>query len=235
MVFSKIVNDSICSLAEILQFPVKSPPFQHLGVDWFSITIVNYCLLVVDLHSIFIRWQNHALSYSSRIHLVEWDFKGKFQYLVQSNFMPKHTLQIIRSITYQFFWGKQKEIAWKMMTRPREGGLRIRDYEDIQQTITINRIGRLWQENGIWAMWMCDRYIKNRELDDINRRYNYTAEWKEILRNKEQAWNCMQWHGDHNYNWEWNGKGSWMSDQGNKRICWFGHLRLEKWVNSCGN
>ena len=62
----------------------------------------------------------------------------------------KSMINKVRSISYNFIWGKQREVAWQKMALPRnEGGMGIKDYEELQIAAIIERTGRAWTKDGI--------------------------------------------------------------------------------------
>lgn len=84
---------------------------------------------MADLQAILVRWNQKRLSYMGYLQLIEWIFHGKFSYLVQSSFLPRHTIQTIQSLSCRFIWGNQREVAWANLIMPRqEGGVGLRDF-----------------------------------------------------------------------------------------------------------
>lgn len=76
------------------------------------------------------RWRNKGLSSEGRVQFVQWLFAGQFNHIIHSIILPKKTIKKIRSISYQFVWGTQREIYWTDKTFPRiEGRLNLRDYK----------------------------------------------------------------------------------------------------------
>lgn len=60
---------------------------------------------------ILVQWSDMNLSYKGGAQLVQWIFFGKLNYMFQSLVTPKSVLDKIKSITYRFIWGGQKEIT----------------------------------------------------------------------------------------------------------------------------
>lgn len=72
--------------------------------------------------------------------------------MIQNNQLPKHTLQVIKLINYQFVWGRQREVAWKKMTPPKgERELGMKDYKEIEMATIINKMGKIWKGGEIWV------------------------------------------------------------------------------------
>lgn len=171
-IFSKCIRDR-AELVGILGFQTKELPVRYLGMPLTG-KLVRYkdCDgLLAELRGILTRWSAKKLSYAGRTQLIDWVFQGKFSYLIQSSIIPQATLDAIQTITYQFIWGSQKEVAWRTMVKTKkQGGMGVRDYKTSQMAAIVGRACRMWERKGIWSSWMCRRYIKDRLLSVIEQR-----------------------------------------------------------------
>lgn len=99
----------------------------------------------------------------------------------------------IKSITYKFIWGSQKEVAWRSMVRPKKmGELGVRDYRATQTATIIDRACRMWEGEGIWNSWMSNRYVKKRAINMIEPKQGDSSMWKSTLRQREQISKCVE-------------------------------------------
>lgn len=88
------------------RLPSQSLPLKYLGVpiSGKSLSSNNCAVLIAELQAIIVRWSKRCFSYMGRVQLVDWVFHEKFKYLTQNSFFPKHTIQKVQSIAYQFIW-----------------------------------------------------------------------------------------------------------------------------------
>lgn len=150
-IFSKRVMDG-AELFAILGFQLRELPIKYLGTPLTgkSIRYRDCDGLLAELRSLITRWSGKKLSYMGRVQFVDWNFQGKFGYLVQSSIVAQAALESIQSITYRFNWGAQKEVAWKCMTRTKkQGGMGVRDYKTTQTAAIIQRACRMWEGEGV--------------------------------------------------------------------------------------
>lgn len=141
------------------------------------------------------------------IELLEWVFQGKFGYISQSSVIPQAAISTLQLITYQFIWGKQREVSWENMTKPRKcGGIGMRDFRSTQQSTIIDRACRMWEQDGIWNRWMCSRYVRGRSIDEIEKRQTDSVNWKAVMGQSSNIVKCVIL-GPH-YAKSWIGKGT---------------------------
>lgn len=141
---------------------------------------------------------------------MRWIFRGKLSYVLQSSLLPSKTLRLIMSLTYQFIWGSHKEVVCLDSTYPcRESCLDLWRYEELQQASLIERVGRLWESDDVWATWIRRRYVDGKSLATIDKRHGDSSDWKKILsssNNIEQCMTCLP-----NRTLRWNGRGDDLS------------------------
>lgn len=152
-IFSKRVGDG-AELVDILGFQTKEMPIRYLGTPLTG-KLVRYkdCDgLLAELRGILMRWSAKKLSYADRTQLIDWVFQGKFGYLIQSSIIPQAALDAIQTITHQFIWGSQRDVAWKNMVKTKKhGGMGVHDYKSTQLTAIVGRACRMWELEGIWS------------------------------------------------------------------------------------
>lgn len=68
------------------------------------------------------------------------------------------------------------------MTRPRgEGGMGITDFELHQSASVDMRTAQLWENCGIWASWVNQRYVKGNPISCISKKYNDSGNWRQTV------------------------------------------------------
>lgn len=131
ILFCKATNKSIlCAkkvVEELIELLIKELPMNYLGapITGRSVRPLDCLPLINSLQDILTRWEEgKCLSYAGRTQLVQWIFQGKFHYLLQSTVVPRSVVEKIKSISYKFFWRRQREVAWRSMIYPKgEGGV----------------------------------------------------------------------------------------------------------------
>lgn len=97
-----------------------------------------------------------------------------------------NTFNTLRSLTYQFVWGRQHEVAWAQMTLLyEEGGIGMHNFKRLQHSATIEKIRRLWTNSDIWATLMNNCYIPLDSLisletgttSPLSRNLYFTLDW----------------------------------------------------------
>lgn len=186
----------------------------------------DYDGLLAELRCIITRWSSKKLSYMGRIQLVDWIFRGKFGYLIQSNIVPQSALQAIQSATYQFIRGAQREVTWMVKTK-RQGGIGVCDYKLTQAVATVDRVCRMWEKKRIWSNWMCRRYEKEHPINLITQKQGDSSNWKTMLQQKEHIIKCANLGPQ--YTKSWLGKGRAMETR--SKTQWRPYVRRARMMN----
>lgn len=76
----------------------------------------------------------------------------------------------------------------------------LRNILHLQIATILERASQAWQHKGVWAAWVCRRYIITSTLLEINLRYNDNSLWKGTLRNSEAIVACMVCGQDGRFN-----------------------------------
>lgn len=139
----------------------------HLGSPIInkSLRPKDYEFLLKALQEVLAQWTNRKLSYSVQIKLVQWVFYGKFNYPMQGCSIPLKALSKIQSISYNFIQDSQRQVTQKDMILPRmEGGVGLRNLEELHISVAIKRATRAWSHDEIWAQWIQRHYFHNQYI-----------------------------------------------------------------------
>lgn len=89
------------------------------------------------------------------------DFQRQVKLHPTKFFLSMKTLKLIQSLSYKFIW----ESTWSLMERHCIPAFRGRSKPQMvhqkQLAVSIKRVSRIWNHEGVWASWMHKRYIKN--------------------------------------------------------------------------
>lgn len=119
MTFSKLINNKD-ELARIVDFPCKDIMFNYLGIPITSKTLTyNECSTLVTIFKIS---SSNGVARSSHTVAVHSYVSGKLQYILQISILLTSVINKIKSITYNFIWGSQQEVAWANMIYPKPKG-----------------------------------------------------------------------------------------------------------------
>lgn len=80
-----------------------------------------------------------------------------------------------------------------------EWALGISTYK--QTTVEILYKARIRERKVIWASWLHHRYIKDKPLADLSRKYD-TPNWKKTLEARQVIHQCMDCNADIHHQWK---------------------------------
>jgi len=121
-------------------FTQKDSPINYLGCPLYigGQRIIYYSQLVDKVAKRISGWQSRLLNFGGRLILVKHVLQSIPIHTMAAISPPKTTLQYIKSLTADFFWGREKDkkkyhwASWENITFPYdEGGLEVRHLKDI--------------------------------------------------------------------------------------------------------
>jgi len=121
-------------------FTQKDSPINYLGCPLYigGQRIIYYSQLVDKVAKRISGWQARLLNFGGRLILVKHVLQSIPIHTMAAISPPKTTLQYIKSLTADFFWGREKDkkkyhwASWENITFPYdEGGLEVRHLKDI--------------------------------------------------------------------------------------------------------
>ncbi|WMV46072.1 hypothetical protein MTR67_039457 [Solanum verrucosum] len=131
---------------------------------------------------------------------------------------PKTTLNYIKRVTTDFFWGWDKEkkkyhwASWETLSYPyEEGGIGVRKLEDICKALQIKQWWNFRTKNSLWSQFLRDKYCQR--SNPIAKKWDtgQSLVWKYMMKNKTIIEPHITWRvhfGNRLFWWDdWLGEG----------------------------
>ncbi|KAG5580299.1 hypothetical protein H5410_050926 [Solanum commersonii] len=140
MIPSNTPPDIISLTQEITGFSHKSSPISYLGfpLNIGGQRITNYSELVAKVVKKISGWHSRNLSFGGKVTLVKHVLQSIPIDTMEVISPPKTTLNYIKRVTTDFFWGLEKDrkkyhwASWETLSFPYdEGGIGVRNLEDV--------------------------------------------------------------------------------------------------------
>ncbi|KAH0709403.1 hypothetical protein KY284_010830 [Solanum tuberosum] len=140
MIPTNATMETIERINEITGFSQQDNPITYLGCPLYigGQRIIYYSDLVAKVVKRISGWQSRILSFWGRVTLIKHVLQSIPIHTMASISPPKATLNYIKRVTTDFFWGWDKEkkkyhwTSWETLSFPyEEGGIGVRKLEDI--------------------------------------------------------------------------------------------------------
>ncbi|XP_042964739.1 uncharacterized protein LOC122298962 [Carya illinoinensis] len=202
ILFSKKISDPRkSSIIRMIGFSEGSFPFNYLGVP-----IVMGRLKVCDFGDLIGRfnkkvagWKMKLLSTGGRVILLRHVLSSMATHLMVVLHVPHGVYVALNRIMSSFFWGdfegkgKRKWVAWKYTCQPtEEGGLGIRDFEEVQRALHMKFAWHLLQGHSLWADFFRGKYVQGSHLSLLSPTKG-TRFWKAIVHCIPEVLNNSKW------------------------------------------
>ncbi|WMV30189.1 hypothetical protein MTR67_023574 [Solanum verrucosum] len=148
MVPTNTPMEIIDMVKDITGFYQKDSPISYLGCPLYTggQRIIYYSELLAKLVKRINDWQTRILSFGGRITLIKHVLQSIPIHTMTSISPPKTTLNYIKRVTANFFWGWDKEkkkyhwASWETLSYPyEEEGIGVRKLEDTCKALQIKQ------------------------------------------------------------------------------------------------
>lgn len=183
-------NISIILNVQQLELPVR-----YLGIPLSSTNLRDKdCVSLIEKIKLKVGgWENRMLSLSGRLELIKYTIYPIIQFWMQCFRLPVSTVQKIKHLILNFLWkSRNSKIPWEILCREKEeGGMGLRNLEELNRALYVKLIWKIINEEGIWAKYMKRKYIGNKSFWEISERLDDSGVWKFILKNRQEARKCL--------------------------------------------
>ncbi|WMV08066.1 hypothetical protein MTR67_001451 [Solanum verrucosum] len=147
MIPSNTPPDIISLTQEVTGFSQKSSPISYLGCPMYigGQRIIYYSELVAKVVKKISEWHSRILSFGGKVTLVKHVLQSIPIHTMTTISPPKTTLNYIKRVTSDFFWGLEKDrkkyhwASWETLSFPYdEGGIGVRNLEDVLSQFLLN-------------------------------------------------------------------------------------------------
>ncbi|VFQ85715.1 unnamed protein product [Cuscuta campestris] len=175
-------------LDDTLGFKVGNPPFKYLGSTITQGKLKKtHCDHILHHFDAYINnWYSKELNPMSRLILIKHVLSAIPMHTLAVQDLPKSIIRTIHGKLANFFWGSKQGrnhyhwAKWGTLTRPTgEGGLGIRNLEDIQKASALKLWWKSLTGNSLWARFMKNKYAREGTFEA---KIYDSASWKRICR-----------------------------------------------------
>ncbi|WMV30174.1 hypothetical protein MTR67_023559 [Solanum verrucosum] len=147
----------------------KKCPINYLGCPLYigGQRIIYYSDLVDKVIKKISGWQSRILSFGGRVTLVKHVLQSIPIHTMAAIAPPKTTIQYLKSITADFFWGMDKEkkkyhwASWETLSYPTdEGGIGVRLLFDICTSFQYKQWWTFRTKISLWGQILKDKYCQ---------------------------------------------------------------------------
>ncbi|KAH0729968.1 hypothetical protein KY289_001156 [Solanum tuberosum] len=202
MVPSNSPNDIICMIKEITGFTQKNSPITYLGCPLYigGKRIIYYSDLVAKVVKKISGWQSKILSYGGKVTLVKHVLQSIPIHTMAAISPPKTTINYIKRITADFFWGWEKErkkyhwASWETLSLPcDEGGIGVRQLEDVCTSLQYKQWWIFRTKNSLWGQFLKAKYCQKANPVAKNLDTGQSLVWNYLMRNKKTVEEQITW------------------------------------------
>ncbi|XP_042983328.1 uncharacterized protein LOC122312726 [Carya illinoinensis] len=202
------------ALLRFTGFTEGSFPFKYLGVPIITgrLKIPHFDDLIAKVQSKLEGWQARLLSSGAHLTLIKHVLQSILVHSLSILKTPKAVIEKIHRIISTFFWGvkdgkpKKKWCSWVDICKPvSEGGLGLRNLQDVQSSLHMKLAWNLLQGTSLWSKFFHTKYIGDRHISMVDHKKG-SLFWKMILNSislvqanskwKVREGNVLFWH-DH--------------------------------------
>ncbi|WRX16205.1 Reverse transcriptase domain - like 10 [Theobroma cacao] len=145
-------------------------------------------------------WENKILSPGGRITLLRSVLSSLPMYLLQVLKPPAIVIEKIERLFNSFLWGDSNEgkrmhwAAWNKITFPcSEGGLDIRNLNDVFDAFTLKLWWRFQTCDSLWTQFLKTKYCLGRIPHYVHPKLHDSLVWKRMIRGREVAIRNIRW------------------------------------------
>ncbi|EOY25451.1 Uncharacterized protein TCM_016759 [Theobroma cacao] len=145
-------------------------------------------------------WENKILSPGGRITLLRSVLSSLPMYLLQVLKPPAIVIEKIERLFNSFLWGDSNEgkrmhwAAWNKITFPcSEGGLDIRNLNDVFEAFTLKLWWRFQTCDSLWTHFLKTKYCLGRIPHYVHPKLHDSLVWKRMIRGREVAFRNIRW------------------------------------------
>ncbi|OVA19753.1 Reverse transcriptase zinc-binding domain [Macleaya cordata] len=218
---SSIPSSVVQVVEAITGFQRKPAVMTYLGAPICAgrIKVLYFDDLLSKIRKKMAGWKSNFLSQGGKLIMIRHVLSSMAIYIIAAVAVPKSVLHSINRLIANFFWGsldgkpKRKWVSWGAICRPvLEGGLGIRNIEDVVGSF---RLKNLWSgvvNKSIWAAFICGKYnIDNTSLPGYVIPRTASKFWREVAKLIPVLVENSAWHvgnGDMNFWFEnWSNEG----------------------------
>ncbi|KAG2668049.1 hypothetical protein I3760_15G142300 [Carya illinoinensis] len=169
----KIPYDRRCGLLNNTGFTEGSFPTIYLVVSLVTgrLTARHLEPLVNKVRNKVAGWKVKTLSQAGQLTLIKHVLSCMATHLLAVLNVPQILLSKLNSILSTFFWGthhgkpKRRWVSWLSICKPiNEGGLGIRDFNEMQRGMHMKLVWRLITMDNLWAWFFRAKYVRDGNL-----------------------------------------------------------------------
>ncbi|XP_042964784.1 uncharacterized protein LOC122299013 [Carya illinoinensis] len=144
-------------------------------------------------------WQANLLSSGAQTLLLKHVLGNMPIYLLSILQVPKSIIRTFNRYCSNFFWGlhegkpKKHWRAWEGMCCPeKEGGIGLRNLEDIKKSLHMKFSWKLLTEDNLWSWFFKSKYVKNSHISLLNPSVG-TSFWRMVIRCIPEILHLARW------------------------------------------
>ena len=239
MVTDKTSQEIIENIKMVTGFTRKNSPINYLGCPLYigGQRIIYFSEVVAKVIKKVSGWQSKILNFGGKTTLVNHVLQAIPIHTLASMSPPKNTLNNIKRVMADFFWGVDKDgkkyhwASWDTLSYPKnEGGIGIRMLDDICKAFQYKHWWEFRTKKSLWSQFLRAKYCQRANV--VAKKYNTgdSIIWKNLTKNKAEVEKHIRWNinfGDCTFWWDnWSGEGamanhSLISSLNNKKVSEF--------------
>ncbi|EOY17513.1 Uncharacterized protein TCM_036737 [Theobroma cacao] len=201
-------------------FSHRPLPITYLGAPLYKghKKVMLFNDLVAKIEERITGWENKTLSPGGRITLLRSTLSSLPIYLLQVLKPPVIVLERINRLLNNFLWGgstASKRIHWaswgKIALPIAEGGLDIRNVEDVCEAFSMKLWWRFRTTNSLWTQFMRAKYCGGQLPTDVQPKLHDSQTWKRMVTISSITEQNIRWRIGHGELFFWH--DCWMGEE----------------------
>ena len=189
------------ALKRMTGFSEGSFPFKYLGVPIVLGRLKQRHLeeMVNKVWKKISGWKMKILSSGGRLILLRHVLSSMALHLFAVLQVPNSIIKVLNRLMSTFFWGevngkgKKKWVAWTNICKPvEEGGLGLRNLDDMQKALHMRFAWNLIQGKSLWARFFKEKYVGSSPWSLLDTKKG-TRFWKMIVKSIPNILNNSKW------------------------------------------
>jgi hypothetical protein len=138
-------------------------------------------------------WKGKYLWLGGRLVLINYVLSSLPMFMLSFFEVPKGVLEKIDYFRSRFFWQhdsqkkKYRLTKWSIMSQPKDqGGLGIQNLEIQNECLLSKWLFELINEDGLWQMILCNKYLSNYTIGQVQRKLGDSHFWTGLMKVKNK-------------------------------------------------